>query len=73
MLKLKRVARYLLIFSKEGRSAAAAGLATKFIANGRETTLYMGGGMSEGAVGEGDALFLRERDEVDWFAGGDGW
>lgn len=26
-----------------------------------------------GVVGEGDALFLRERDEVDWFAGGDGW
>lgn len=43
LLKMRRVARYLLIFSNEGRSAAAAGLATKFIANGRETTLYMGG------------------------------
>lgn len=39
---MKRVARYLKFSLTEGRSAAIAGLATKFIANGRETTLYMG-------------------------------
>jgi len=38
-----------------------------------ETTLYMEGMSGWGAVGEGDALFLRERDEVDWFAGRDRW
>lgn len=58
--------------SNEERSVVAVELATKFIANERETTLYMRGD-EWGVVDERDALFLRERDEVNWFAGGDGW
>jgi len=59
-------------FSNEERSATTTELVTKFIANGRETTLYMGDEWL-GRWVKGMALFLRERDEVDWFAGGDGW